>query len=123
MNAPDITTTQGCATAPSSPCCSAVRCAGPQWRRSPTGAVRAHSRRRRRSRTAREYAGACFSRVPLWREAIAQILARKAGDRAFTPLKAYSLAPAASGRPVYLTAAIYLTAATETFEGCAIHHG
>jgi CheY-like chemotaxis protein len=41
LNAPDITTTKGCATVPSSPCCSAV----------------ADSRRRRRSPyTAREYA-------------------------------------------------------------------
>src|ERR1017187_10510383 len=39
----------GCTSAPSSPCSSAVRCAGPRWRRSPMGAVRADSRRRRRS--------------------------------------------------------------------------
>src|ERR1022692_3934655 len=40
-NAPDITTTKACAPAPSAPRCSAVRCAGPRWRRSPMGAVRA----------------------------------------------------------------------------------
>jgi len=32
-NAPDITTTTACATAASSPCSPAVRCAGPRWRR------------------------------------------------------------------------------------------
>jgi len=42
LNAPDIT---ACATAPSSPRCSAVRYAGARRRRSPMGAVRADSRR------------------------------------------------------------------------------
>src|ERR1017187_9484711 len=36
-----------CAPAPSSPCSSAVRHTGPRWRRSPMGAGRADSRRRR----------------------------------------------------------------------------
>jgi len=37
LNAPDISTTQGYATAPSPPCSSAVRCAGARWRRSADG--------------------------------------------------------------------------------------
>jgi hypothetical protein len=48
-NAPDITTTKACASAPSAPCRPAAPCALPRWRRSPMGAVRADSRRRRRS--------------------------------------------------------------------------
>src|ERR1039457_7087462 len=40
---------RGGAPAPSSPCCSAVRCAAARWRCSPMGAFRADSRCRRRS--------------------------------------------------------------------------
>jgi len=49
LNASHVTTTRACATEPSSPCCAAARYAGPRWRRSPMGAVRAHSRWGRRS--------------------------------------------------------------------------
>jgi hypothetical protein len=80
LNAPDITTTKGLrARSPSSPCCSAARYAGPRCRRSPMGAGRADSRRRRHRRTAREYAGAvgavpeifrpCFLALPCSRRA------------------------------------------------------
>src|ERR1019366_8164832 len=49
LNAPDIATTQGLREAIILAVLSAVRRAGPKWRRSPMGAVRADSQRRRRS--------------------------------------------------------------------------
>jgi len=49
LNAPDITTTERLRDSIIAPCCFVVRYAGLRWRHSPTGAVRADSRRRRRA--------------------------------------------------------------------------